>query len=162
MFNTCTYLVNQLPSPISHCHLHCSSHGPFSSLCSYSDTLHSTTPHYWNPPQPCLAPTPPTGLVSSMLTFPLHPACALASCIGSLLLISCAIHVPLPLDFSASLTFQVRPPFSHWGCPSHSGWALTTHPGSLQTPSPAHLLAQMLNCLAPLNNFADKTVHEGS
>lgn len=153
MFNTCTYLVNQLPSPISHCHLHCSPHGPPSSLCSYSDTLHSTTPLYWNPPQPCVAPTPPPGW------FPQRWDSLFILLVLSL---SCAIHVPLPLDFSVSLTFQVRPPFSHWGCPSHSGWALTTHPGSLQTTPSCPPAAQMLNCLAPLNNFADKTVHEGS
>ena len=161
MFNTCTYLVNQPTSPISHCHLHCSY--PWATVITLLMLwhLHSTTPHYWNPRQPCLAPTPRTGLVSSMLRFPLHPAFALASCVGSLLLLLCNPCVPPFRLLSVSDTSRQATLFS-LGMPISLRLGSDNPPWITTDPPPAYLLAQMLNCLAPLNNFADKTVNEGS
>ena len=108
-------------------------HGPLSSPCSCSDTciqpLHITET-LLNPAwlwHPALGWFPQCWDSLCILLLPWHPV--LGRCFYS-----CAIHVSLPLDFSVSQTLHIRPPFSHCGCPSHSGWALTTHPGSLQIP----------------------------
>lgn len=157
IFNTCAYLVTpRLPPalPVSHCHLHCCTHKISSSLCPCSDTLHEATPHYRNPSQPLPGSNTPHWLAATMMGLSLHPACAMTSCFYPCIQSLCLLLLSL---FGVS-DFHARPPSFHWECPSHPAWALTTHSGLLPTP---HLLAQILNCLAPTNGFLDKFVQEG-
>lgn len=72
------------------------------------------------------------GLVSSMLRFPLHPACAF-----TLLCNPCA--PPFRLLSVSDISGQSHH-FLTGDAHLTQGWALTTHPGSLQTTPPAHLL----------------------